>query len=102
MFSQKGKFPKTDIQFKLIDTWYNLEKTLRYSQHFSSEIPDGDDVRLCRLYAGEILGHVVAHAPAERVVVFTSRVLQVVVTLVVHHLVGSQVHGGIEKLGQGL
>ena len=48
--------------------------------------------------AGEVLGHVVADAAAERVVIFTSRVLQVVVTLVVEHLVGGQVHGGIEQL----
>ena len=36
---------------------------------------------------GEVLGHVVAEAPTERVVVFTSSVLQVVVTLVVEHLI---------------
>ena len=49
--------------------------------------------------AGEVLGHVVADAAAERVVIFTSRVLQVVVTLVVEHLVRGQVHRSIEQLG---
>ena len=50
--------------------------------------------------AGEVLGHVVADPAAERVVIFTSGVLQVVVTLVVEHLVRRQVHRGIEQLGK--
>ena len=54
--------------------------------------------RLGRRDTGEVLGHVVAHAAAERVVIFTSRVLQVVVPLVVEHLVGSQVHCGVQQL----
>ena len=54
--------------------------------------------RLGRRDAGEVLGHVVAHAAAERVVIFTSRVLQVVVPLVVEHLVGRQIHCGIQQL----
>ena len=52
--------------------------------------------------AGEVLGHVVADAAAERVVIFTSRVLQVVVTLVVEHLVRGQVHRSIEQLVKGV
>ena len=52
--------------------------------------------------AGEVLGHVVADAAAERVVIFTSRVLQVVVTLVVEHLVRGQVHCSIEQLVKGV
>ena len=52
--------------------------------------------------AGEVLGHVVADAAAERVVIFTSRVLQVVVTLVVEHLVRGQVHRSIEQLGNAV
>ena len=66
----------------------------------SSQIPDARMFRLGRRDAREVLGHVVAHAAAERVVIFTSRVLQVVVTLVVEHLVRRQVHRGIEQLGK--
>ena len=58
--------------------------------------------RLGRRDTREVLGHVVAHAAAERVVIFTSRVLQVVVTLVVEHLVRGQVHRSIEQLVKGV
>ena len=64
----------------------------------SSQIPDARMFRLGRRDTREVLGHVVAHAAAERVVIFTSRVLQVVVPLVVEHLVGSQVHCRIQQL----
>ena len=50
--------------------------------------------------AGKVLGHVVADAAAERVVIFTSRIFQVVVTLVVEHLVRGKVHRSIEQLGK--
>ena len=43
--------------------------------------------RLSGRDTGEVLCHVVADAAAERVVIFTSRILQVVVTLVVEHLI---------------
>ena len=58
--------------------------------------------RLGRRDAGEVFCHVVADAAAERVVIFTSRVLQVVVTLVVEHLVRGQVHRSIEQLVKGV
>ena len=64
----------------------------------SSQVPDARVFRFGRGDASKVLGHVVADTAAERVVIFTSRVLQVVVTLVVEHLVGGQVHGGIEQL----
>ena len=66
----------------------------------SSQVPDAGVLGFSGRDAGEVLGHVVAHAPAERVVIFTSRVFQVVVTLVVEHLVRGQVHRGIEQLGK--
>ncbi len=54
--------------------------------------------RLIGLDTEEELGQVVEDPPRVGVVIFTSRVLQVVVALVVEHLVGGQVHRGIEKL----
>jgi hypothetical protein len=39
------------------------------------------------LYAEEELGDIVEHTPGERVVIFTSRVLQIVVSFVIEHFV---------------
>ena len=63
-----------------------LSETLLNPQEVS-QVPDAHVFGLGGRDTGEVLGHVVAEAAAERVVVFTSRVLQVVVTLVVEHLV---------------
>ena len=65
-----------------------------------SQIPDACVFWLGGRDAGKVLCHVVADSAAERVVIFTSRVLQVVVTLVVEHLVRGQVHRSIEQLGK--
>ena len=51
------------------------------------EVPHADVVGLHGLDAEEELCQVVEHPPGEGVVVLTPRVLQVVVTLVVEHLV---------------
>ena len=55
-------------------------------------------VGLHGLDAEEELCQVVEHPPGEGVVVLTPRVLQVVVPLVVEHLVGGQVHRGVQQL----
>jgi len=49
------------------------------------------------LNAEEELGDIVEHSPGEGVVVFTSRVLQIVVPLIVEHLVRGKVHRRIEE-----
>jgi len=54
-------------------------------------------VRFHRLDAQEELRYVVEHSSGERVVIFTSGVLEVVVTLVVKHLIGGKVHGSIQE-----
>ena len=97
----KGKL--SEIKFE--SSWnashliHNYKSTLfDLPNRRSSQIPDARMFRLGRRDAREVLGHVVAHAAAERVVIFTSRVLQVVVPLVVEHLVGSQVHCRIQQL----
>jgi hypothetical protein len=46
----------------------------------------------------EELGQVVQDSPGVRVLIFTSAILQVTVSLVVEHLVGGEVHGGIQQL----
>ena len=97
----KGKL--SEIKFE--SSWnashliHNYKSTLfDLPNRRSSQIPDARMFRLGRRDAGEVLGHVVAHAAAERVVIFTSRVLQVVVPLVVEHLVRSQIHCSIQQL----
>ena len=97
----KGKL--SEIKFE--SSWnashliHNYKSTLYdLPNRRSSQIPDARMFRLGRRDTGEVLGHVVAHAAAERVVIFTSRVLQVVVPLVVEHLVRSQIHCSIQQL----
>jgi len=96
----KGKL--SEIKFE--SSWnashliHNYKSTLfELPNRRSSQIPDARMFRLGRRDTGEVLGHVVAHAAAERVVIFTSRVLQVVVPLVVEHLVRSQIHCRIQQ-----
>ena len=97
----KGKL--SEIKFE--SSWnashliHNYKSTLYdLPNRRSSQIPDARMFRLGRRDAREVLGHVVAHAAAKRVVIFTSRVLQVVVPLVVEHLVRSQIHCSIQQL----
>ena len=52
------------------------------------------------LDAQKKLGQVVQDASGEGIVVFTSNVFQVAVSFVVEHLVGGQIHGGIQELKQ--
>jgi hypothetical protein len=65
---------------------------------FLTEIQEPNVIRLNRLNTEEELGQVVQDSPGERVVIFTSAILQVTVSLVVEHLVGGEVHGGIQQL----
>ena len=53
-------------------------------------------VRLHGLDAEKELCQVVEHSPGEGVVVLTPGILQIIVSFVVEHLVGGQVHGGIK------
>ena len=50
------------------------------------------------LDAEKKFGQVVDEAPGEGVVILASAVLEVAVALVVEHLVGGQVHGGVQQL----
>ena len=87
IFSYKSKF--TSLSYRFLP---NIGQE-------NSQIPDACVFWLSGRDAGKVLCHVVADPAAERVVIFTSRILQVVVTLVVEHLVRRQVHRGIEQLG---
>jgi cell division protein FtsX len=62
------------------------------SRHFQ------DVILLDRLDAEKELGQVVKESSRIRIVIFTSRVLEIVVALVVEHLVRGQVHGRVEEL----
>jgi hypothetical protein len=65
---------------------------------FLTEIQEPNVIWLNRLNTEEELGQVVQDSPGERVLIFTSAILQVTVSLVVEHLVGGEVHGGIQQL----
>merc|ERR1719471_511281 len=54
-------------------------------------------VRIHGLNAEEELCQVVEHPPGEGVVVLTPRILQIIVSLVVEHLIGGQIHSSIQK-----
>jgi len=54
-------------------------------------------VGLHGLDAEKELCQVVEHSPAEGVGVLTPSILQIIVSLIVEHLVGCQVHGSVEK-----
>ena len=55
-------------------------------------------VRLHGLDTEEVLRQVIEHPPGERVVVLTPGILQIIVSLVVKHLIRSQIHSSIQKL----
>ena len=55
-------------------------------------------VRIHGLNAEEELCQVVEHTPGEGVVVLTPRILQIIVSLVVEHLIGGQIHSSIQQL----
>ena len=48
--------------------------------------------------AEEELCQVVEHPPGEGVVVLTPGILQIIVSLVVEHLIGGQIHSSIQQL----
>ena len=62
------------------------------------QIPHTDVVRIYWLDTEEELSQVVEHSPAEGIGVLTPAILQIIVSLVVEHLVGCQVHSSIQKL----
>ena len=63
-----------------------------------SQVPHTYVIWFDRLDTQEELRDIVEHAPRKRVVIFTSGVLQVIVSFVVEHFVGGQVHCRIQKL----
>jgi len=52
-----------------------------------------------RLNAKKEFSQIVDEATGERIVILASAVLEIAVPLVVEHLVGRQVHGGVQQLG---
>ena len=51
-----------------------------------------------RLYTEKEFSQIIKKASGERVVVLASAVLEIGVAFVVEHLVGCQVHGGVQQL----
>ena len=62
------------------------------------QISDTDVVRVHGLDTEEELCQVVEHTPAEGVGVLTPFILEIIISLVIEHLVGGQIHGSIQEL----
>ena len=80
----------------------NSERVNKGQKHSGwLQISDTDVVRVHRLDTEEEFCHVVEHSPAEGVGVLTPSILQIIVSLIVEHLVGCQVHGSVQQSEAG-